>query len=217
MSQEIQNYFKDNKYVVIKNFLSPEICTILYQYTLLKTQREDHRYTNYRETYFEKWEGTWEDPQAYGAYSLYGDPLMDGLLKLSTESLNTYTGLSLLPQYSYWRLYQKGDVLARHRDRDSCEISTTLCLGYNVSDVDQSVFPEYNWPMYVQSDDGEEHPIPLNPGDMIIYRGCEVDHWRDKFIGKNHAQVFMHYNDSSGLFKQLYDNRPILGIPKSKY
>ena len=41
------------------------------------------------------------------------------------------TGLNLKPTYSYWRLYKTGDVLKRHKDRPSCEVSTTLCLGYN--------------------------------------------------------------------------------------
>ena len=32
-------------------------------------------------------------------------------------------------------------------------------------------------------------------GDMIVYRGCEIEHWREKFEGNNHAQVFLHYNN----------------------
>jgi hypothetical protein len=54
----------------------------------------------------------------------------------------------------------------------------------------------------------------MKPGDMIIYRGCEVDHWREAFKGLNHAQMFMHYNDADGPYKGRYDGRPILGIPK---
>jgi hypothetical protein len=214
MSQEIQNYFKENKYVVIRNFISAETALILYNYCKLKAQRQDFRYTYYRNSYDIDWDGTWNDEQAPNAYSLYGDPMMDGLLQLSTNPMQQYTGLELLPQYSYWRLYQKGNILERHIDRESCEISTTLCLGYDVSDVDPNVYPDYDWPMSVQSPTGEELPIHMKPGDMIIYRGCEIEHWRDKFIGKNHAQVFMHYNDANGPYQQLFDSRPSLGLPK---
>jgi len=214
MSQEIQNYFKENKYVVIKNFLEPQLVSTLYQYSKTKARREDYHYTYHRDTYRKKWDGVWDDYQAPGAYSLYGDPLMDSLMLLSVGALETYTGLQLLPQYTYWRLYQKNNILERHRDRESCEISTTICLGYDVSDVDQSVYPDYDWAMYVESNDGSEIPIHMKPGDMIIYRGCDVDHWRDKFLGKNHAQLFMHYNDATGAYKQIYDTRPILGVPK---
>ena len=67
----------------------------------------------------------------------------------------------------------------------------------------------YNWPMYV-----ENNPINLNPGDILIYKGCEVEHWRDKFIGLNHAQAFLHYNNIDGPFNNKYDGREFLGIPK---
>jgi hypothetical protein len=90
-----------------------------------------------------------------------------------------------------------------------------MCLGYNVANVDQSVYPEYNWPMFVESSEYEDGaPVHMNPGDMIIYRGCDIEHWREKFIGLNHAQVFMHYNDKNGPFNNYLDGRPIVGIPK---
>jgi hypothetical protein len=214
MSEQIQNYFKENKYVVIRNFISQDTSLLLYNYCKLKVQRQDYRYTYDRNSYDKDWDGEWGDGQVSNAYSLYGDPIMDSLLQLSTNSMQVYTGLELLPQYSYWRLYQKGNVLDRHIDRDACEISTTLCLGYDVSDVDENVYPEYDWPMFVQSPSKEELPIHMKPGDLIIYRGCEIEHWRDKFIGKNHAQVFMHYNDATGPYKQIFDTRPNLGLPK---
>ena len=57
-------------------------------------------------------------------------------------------------------------------------------------------------------------PIHLEPGDIIIYKGCEVDHWREKYEGLNHAQVFLHLNDQNGPYKNLYDGRPLLCVPK---
>ena len=39
------------------------------------------------------------------------------------------TGLKLNTNYSYARIYRKGDVLHRHKDRFSCEIPTTMHLG----------------------------------------------------------------------------------------
>lgn len=49
---------------------------------------------------------------------------------------------------------------------------------------------------------------------MIIYRGHDIDHWREPFMGRNHAQVFLHYNDENGPFAKKWDGRPILGIPR---
>ena len=57
--------------------------------------------------------------------------------------------------------------------------------------------------------------IDLKPGDMIIYSGCELEHWREPFEGKLCGQVFLHYNHANGQFAKdnLYDKRPMLGIP----
>ena len=211
----MQDYFAENKYVVIRSFISTEMATLLYSYCLSLTRSIDFKIMHDKSNHCPDWDGNFHDPQVPGSFVRYGDPMMDSLLVMSTESMSKFTGLSLQPNYAYWRLYQKYNVLARHRDRDSCEISTTLCLGYDVSNVDHNVYPDYDWPMFVESKDHPDGlPIHLKPGDMIIYRGCDVDHWRQEFPGLNHAQVFMHYNDTNGPFCNYLDGRPIPGIPK---
>ena len=58
----------------------------------------------------------------------------------------------------------------------------------------------------------------LKPGDMIIYSGCELEHWREPFKGNLCGQVFLHYNHANGPFAKtnLFDKRPLLGIPKTR-
>lgn len=213
--KNIQEYFKKNNYVVIKGFLTPDIAGLMYRYCTNKVINMDFKTTFDREAYRHEWDGEFGDPQISGSYNCYGDVMMDTLLEASTPSMNAYTGKNLVPTYSYWRFYQKGDILDRHRDRKSCEISTTLCLGYNTSNVNPKEYPDYNWPMYIEDISGETDglPVHMEPGDMVIYRGTILDHWRDKFIGLNHAQVFLHYNDSEGPYNIQYDGRPCLGIP----
>ena len=117
------------------------------------------------------------------------------------------TKLKLYPSYSYARIYNKGNVLKRHKDRFSCEISTTLNLGGD------------GWPIYLEPS-GKQNmkgiKIDLKPGDMLIYRGCELEHWRDKFKGEICSQVFLHYNNkkTKNSKKNLFDGRPHLGLPK---
>lgn len=215
MSTEIQQYFKDNSYVVIRKFLPEALCVVLYEYCKNKAAAADYKSMFAPESYNRDWDGYFDDHQAPGAYSIYGDVIMDSLLKLSHPMMQDFTGCPLYYNYSYWRLYEKNNDLKRHIDRESCEISTTLCIGYDVSNVDQNVYPDYDWPMWVKNNKtGEELPVHMKPGDMIIYRGCDVEHWREPFIGNNHAQVFMHYNDANGDYKIHQDNRELLGIPK---
>ena len=57
--------------------------------------------------------------------------------------------------------------------------------------------------------------IDLKQGDMLVYSGCELEHWREKFKGKECVQVFLHYNNSKtpGAKDNLFDKRIHLGLP----
>jgi hypothetical protein len=203
-----KNFFKENNYFIYRNFLNNDTSLLLYNYCLIKACSIDFKYSNFKEKYDKKWDGNFEDPQAPGAYSMYGDPLFDAVLVLSQNKIEEILEKKLYSNYSYWRLYQRGHKLESHIDRPSCEISTTLCLGFNVGDV-----KDYIWPIFLEKENKEILKIILKPGDMLIYNGVKLKHWREEFLGLNHAQVFLHYNDKQGDFKIEYDNRTQLGIP----
>jgi len=120
--------------------------------------------------------------------------------------LEKESGVKLTETYSYARIYKKGDELKRHKDRYSCEISTTMNLGGD------------DWPIFLEPS-GEEGKkgveVNLKPGDMLMYCGCELEHWREPFKGKDCGQVFLHYNDASGKDAESnkYDGRPMIGLP----
>ncbi|MEK9774471.1 MAG: hypothetical protein VW298_02535 [Candidatus Woesearchaeota archaeon] len=204
-------FFEENRWVKIDKFIDQNMCNLLYHHIQLATQRLSYYEDNQIQTHNDI-DGRFDDHQAPGDYSRYGDPIFDTLLNLSLEQMQTLTGKELVPTYSYNRLYTNGTELTPHKDRSSCEISTTLCLGYDVSNVDASVYPDWDWPMFIEELDGKKTPIHMKPGDMIIYRGCELKHWREPFWGKNHAQVFLHYNEKGGPFDIPFDCRPILGM-----
>ena len=209
-------YFKEFKYVVVRNFISEDIMPLYYEYCITQVRAMDHKITYYKKEHNEEWDGRFNDTQSPGNFSKYGDFLMESSLNLLTKKAEDYTGIKLNPNYAYWRLYEKGSILERHKDRPSCEISATINLGSNLSNVDKNVYSDYQWPIFVLDKNNLEMPIHLNPGDALIYRGCEVEHWRDEFIGLNNAQVFFHWNEKDGQFNIKYDGRPFLGIPKNK-
>jgi hypothetical protein len=135
----------------------------------------------------------------------YGDPAFDGLLEFLRPQVERRSGLALHPTYSYFRLYKRGDILKRHRDRPACEISVTLNLGQT---------PEEPWPIYVERDAGP-YAARLMPGDALIYRGCDCFHWREPYVGRQLAQVFLHYVDRNGPHAdQKLDRRKTLMRPK---
>jgi len=97
-------------------------------------------------------------------------------------------GEDVLPTYVYGRIYSKGEVLARHRDRDACEISLTVNLQKD----------ECDWPIWIQKPNAEEVSVNLNPGDAMMYLGCTADHWREAYQGNMQTQIFFHYVRSDG-------------------
>jgi len=199
--------FKKNKYTVVKSAISSELASFVYKYFLNKREVArflfDDKYISPFTTYF----GVWNDDQVPNTYSHYGDIAMETLLQEIKPVMEKHTGLKLSETYTYSRIYKKGDVLARHKDRYSCEISTTLNLGGD------------EWPIYLDPTGkiGQAGVrIDLKPGDILIYSGCELEHWREEFKGKNCAQVFLHYNKlGSKTAKENYlDKRPLLGLPE---
>ncbi len=71
------------------------------------------------------------------------------------------------------------------------------------------------WPIYLEDVNGKEVEVKMKPGDLLIYRGIELPHWRKPFKGYMCGQVFLHYNNKAtkGWDKNLFDNRPHLGYP----
>lgn len=198
--------FEKNNYSIIKNAITKETVVFVYHYFLLKRlvarKLFDTNFISPFTTYF----GTWNDPQVPETYSHYSDILMETLLVELLPIMEKETGLKLSPNYSYARIYKKGDILKRHKDRFSCEISTTLNLGGD------------DWPIYLEPSGkvglkGIE--VNLTPGDMLVYKGNILEHWREPFKGTNCAQVFLHYNNKNtkNSDKNIFDTRPHLGLP----
>jgi hypothetical protein len=55
-----------------------------------------------------------------------------------------------------------------------------------------------DWGIWIQKPNNEEVELILNPGDAVLYLGCQADHWRNKFEGEEHIQLFMHYVRANG-------------------
>jgi hypothetical protein len=207
-----------NKYQVIKNAISYDLANFIFNYFLLKRDAVKYMYDN-NITYDNGMLGTWTDKQIPNTYSHYADHVMETLLMKTLPVMQKETGLQLVPTYSYARAYKKGDILKRHKDRPSCEISTTIHLGGDQWSIfidptgSNNVIDEYKNIMKPDAPQGVK--VDLDIGDMLVYSGCELEHWREQFQGNVCVQVFLHYNHVNGQFaeKNKFDKRPMLGIP----
>jgi len=180
--------FKEKGYVLVEKALSKELVDFITQYALFDEMQDFNP----------------DKDQVLGAHSKYGDPAMESLLLKLQKTIEKNTGLKVEPTYSFYRVYRPGDELLPHIDRPACEISITVCLNYDYKNS------KYEWPIFVNGT-----PIVLEAGDLVCYRGVDLEHWREKFTapeGSWHVQAFLHYVDVDGPYLNYkYDERVSVG------
>ena len=198
--------FKKQKYLIIKKAISTDMANFIYGYFSFKRRVAKKFFEErYISPFNTEW-GFWSDEQVPNTYCHYADIAMETLLERVKPKIEKETKLKLIPTYSFARLYKEGDILKRHKDRFSCEISATMFLGGEP------------WELYIEpSGQNNKKGIKIlqKPGDILIYSGCELEHWRETFKGKNCCQVFLHYNKagSTQAKKNKFDRREFLGLP----
>ena len=180
----LKSKIDQDKYVRVPGMIDGPLLDVVYQYALMRARNNDMQ------------DG---DVQVAGTPIARGDRLMETLLEYLRPKMEAATERQLHPTYSCFRVYKHGDSLAPHTDRPACEFSVTMTLGYE---------SDKQWPIYVGNKLFNKGLV-MNPGDAVIYKGCELQHWRKRFEGKHHAQVFLHYVDANGPYRdQIYDGRP---------
>ena len=175
--------FKERGYLLLQRLVPPALCSFIYDYASKsadagRLQSGDSDVPN--------------SPRAYG------DPFVELLLEQLLPRIEESSGARLFPTYSYFRVYLNGAELRRHTDRPSCEISVTANLGYD---------SEGTWPIFLEVD-GKPKAFSLAPGDALLYKGIDLPHWREQFDGQRAVQVFLHYVDQDGPYREWrYDKR----------
>jgi len=185
--------FVVEKYVHLKDFLAKESCAEL---TAALKQLVAEKQTT-------------KDIQCPKSEAIHGAMVFDKLLVDLLPHFERVSGKRLYPTYSYARLYASNDELVIHTDRESCEISATITLGFE-GDV---------WPIYM-GDEGKANAsqIDMAVGDAVLYRGMDKHHWREVYTeGKWQAQVFLHYVDADGQHAEWkFDKRQSLNLPSAE-
>jgi alkylated DNA repair dioxygenase AlkB len=183
--------FDEFGYTVIRSFIPKETAVVLHRYSLDVAMSGHARF----------------DKQVPGTPSAYGDPMMEKVLERLRPKVESAVGQLLYPTYSYFRVYKNGDALPKHKDRAACEISLSLCLGYEASEP---------WPLFVKGPNGV-FAANLEQGDGLIYKGIERMHWREPFAGKSNSQVFLHYVAQDGPHAEWrFDKRADLNRGRSQ-
>jgi PKHD-type hydroxylase len=131
------------------------------------------------------------DSQVDNSSAYYGVPAASTLLGMILPFVERETGKELLPTYAYCRIYNFGNELLPHTDRDACEWSVTI----NISQT-------HIWSIYM-----EDTPIDIQQCDGVIYQGNCIKHYRKPFEGVEYIQLFLHYVDANGPYAgEIFDH-----------
>ena len=210
--------FEKNGYFFIENLWDPE--------ELYHPVPQERGQMDYWDTNVDHYSFTPVEQQVEGSLARYWHPQYRRIHSGVRKKLEKIIGRKLYNTYYYDRYYFPGQALTIHADRDACEISVTVHVSTNLPDNLK------DWPIKIKTPDtytderkttvlvpGEERSCVLNPGDGMIYKGCERPHWRDpmpapkprkrdwvlKKIGRYeekeyyYHQIFFHYVLQDGI------------------
>jgi|5_EtaG_2_1085323.scaffolds.fasta_scaffold07080_2 hypothetical protein len=196
--------FNKNNYIIVRKAVSLELSNFIMNYFLMQDDVLSQLVKNRLLALDDKMIGTWNDMDVPGAYSKYGDWTTEVLLMYLKNNIEKVVNKELVPTYSYTRVYKKGNKLFHHKDRPSCELSTTIFLG------------GYSWDFFLKNKKGKTIKVSLDQGDMLVYSGHLLEHWREPLKDKFSVQTFLHYNYKNGPYakEHIYDKRRMLGLPR---
>lgn len=193
--------FKQNLYQVVKGAITPELC--LFIDGELELLRQVH-YLNNKAPVEDG--NFFADGQVKNSFPYYGAMCTEILGQYLQPKIEEITNRVLYPTYSYMRIYYNGAIMHKHTDRPSCEYSATVCIS-NKPDP---------WDIWFKTLDGVDKSFFLEPGDMIVYKGDVLPHWRNEYKGSRQTQVFVHFVDANGQYSDYkFDRRPFLGLPST--
>lgn len=198
MIEGAHKLFDAQSYVVVRGFLDESETNLIARYMEYSINAGLYEETTPAETVrFPEWPSR---------FCRYADPLMEAVLVSSCDVVSKLVGKRLAPTYSYARVYVTNDELQAHIDRPACEYSVT---------VNVATQGEKPWPIWMQAPESEPVSLVLYPGDAVVYKGCEVRHWRLPMSEcELNAQFMMHYVDTDGPHaSHVLDRRSAYGEP----
>jgi len=189
--------FEKYGYLILKNF-----CDSDYLYEDVPEERGLIHYFGSLDKFSHQ-----EEQQVKGSLARYSHPHYKEAHCQIKTAIEKIIGKKLYPTYYYDRFYFYNQELEKHLDREACEISVSIHISTNL---------EESWPFKIKtpdiySEDGskkiiktsEEHHASLNPGDAVLYKGCERPHWRDP-LPSRHKGIFSIFKKEDTYYHQIF-------------
>jgi hypothetical protein len=187
----MKSAFHKKGFVVVRNFVGKETCALLKEYVDQQVPLEMIEAMPHASS---------------GSYGEYGTPLGDALLRLLVPRVTEVVGKTVVPTFSFLRIYAPGERLRVHRDRNACEICVSVHFARWTSDKSASK----SWPLYCNSE-----PVMCRLTDAIVFKGINVKHWRNPLTGSSCGILMLHYVHGDDEYRdEARDRRDFLGASK---
>ncbi|HWE30327.1 MAG TPA: hypothetical protein VHB97_20115 [Polyangia bacterium] len=123
----------------------------------------------------------------------YNEPLLRYYQRELAPFISRVQGAAFKPSFGYFASYRRGATLKKHTDRPQCALTASLLLDFAGGSSTGSA-----WPLYLELPaSGDQVSIALDVGDAVLFRGCELPHYREPFDGERSASYFLHYVDEA--------------------
>ena len=173
-----RNCLKEHGYVLIKNFMSPEVIQICKSFLDLTMVRPELRKPE-------------SNPYLTGDITqILPTIFADSILLAYMNRISDIFEAELIPSYIFFRHYDYGSELKIHRDRDVFEFSATILINKDGDEPSSLIFCD---------DEEGTNPVEvfMEEGDAIIFRGAGNFegrwHYRPKVEQRSITQAFLHY------------------------
>ena len=197
--------YDKNGYLVLR-----DLCDVS---TLVCPAPEERGQYNYYDMNVDNFTHVPIEAQVQGSTSRYWYPSYRKTHDLIRRKLQKIIGRMLYNTYYYDRFYFPGQKLNKHIDRDACEISVSVHVSTNLEGEDAK------WPFWIKTPDkyadkkktqvlvpGEERSLSLEPGDGLLYKGCECPHWREPMPTprKRKRDIFLRRKEKEYYYHQIF-------------
>lgn len=145
--------------------------------------------------------GSDEDPSTQIFYA----PLaLEALFPRVSAAVSDAIGEEVLPAFSFLWLYKRQAGIHRHVDRDSAEIVASITIASDSPN---------GWPIGFCPAGGSDFYIQSERGDLVIFEGHSVHHWREPLNADWHLQAIFNFVRAKGSYSKFrFDGREHLGL-----
>jgi len=181
--------FAEHSVQVVRNALPPGLIAVAAEYCRLKGKIFKPLFT---------------DPLCPNDFSVYSDLLAESIMVAVQPTVEKVCQQPLIPTFSYLRIYSRGSSFERHFDRKACEVSGSLTIEAPSGEP---------WPLNFALPK-QDLAVHLAAGDMVVYRGSKIPHWREPLQGDYQAQIIVNFVVRGGPDEEYaFDKRRGLGYP----